>query len=1082
MKKWLLIGGIILVMAVTASPFLIWQLKKPTDLNMLVIDKTVPDQTFREHQGLMWMLNQAKVRKDGKPYKISKDYAGFYPKGDKTYSIKSLPKTNSADMIYITDTYGVYKEDLGVKAKRGDRSQLVYGGMTSEDVSYVKKALNGRTKTLIGEFNTFGSPTSLDVRKELYELYNVTWSGWIGRYFEEFGSEEVPAWVKSAYKKQYNKEWSLTGKGLLFVNESNKLVIITEKELKENPVWFQYTKQGKKTLNLQDESAYQYWFDVIAPQQKSDVQAQFVFHLDSEGKNKLKENGIPLSIPAVVHHNKERYDTYYFAGDFADQGEIPSIYQTSFYPLWKKWTEKIGKEDESSFYWTVYLPLMNKIIDQQQNESQPASVTFNKNMEIYEDADLKVAGKVGKDYLQIYQNGKWQDVLIKGVNMGISKPGHFPGETAISKEEYLRWFKEIGKMNANSIRVYTIHPPAFYEALAEYNQKAKEPIYLFHGVWVNEEVFYDSQDAFAKENTKEFEAEMKRIVNVIHGNATLPKRTGHASGTYTADVSPYVLGWIIGVEWDPTVALSTNEKHKGMKDFKGQYIYTEKGNPFEIWLAQLMEKTISYEQDKYDWQRPMSFTNWVTTDLLTHPYEPSEDEDKVSVNPNLIHITKKFEPGLFASYHIYPYYPDFLNYEPRYLAYRDHRGEKNNYAGYLQNMKEVHHMPVLVAEFGIPASRGLTHRNVYGWDQGFHTEQEQGKILSRLYEDIVEEKMAGGMVFTWQDEWFKRTWNTMEYDNPNRRPFWTNLQTGEQHFGLLSFDPGTKLKVKVDGKSDDWKKLNSKSVYKPSKKLKALNITSDEGYLYLHVSAKELENQKLYFLFNTINNQGQSKIPQIPSLKTKGIDFVAELNGKEDSHLWIDSYYDTYYFSYAHQLQMIPAVKGTDTKDNGMFNPIRLALNKELAIGEGKNKRTIPFDAYETGKLQEGNSDPNSSSFDSLADFKVNESNGIAELRIPWALLNVKDPSQKEIMGDIWSKKGLESSEKIKGIQVGVVAVNKKSNDVEDTFPTQKKGELLLKDFYLYKWKDWEYPTFHERIKPSYFILQKTYGRLQAEE
>ena len=59
----------------------------------------------------------------------------------------------------------------------------------------------------------------------------------------------------------------------------------------------------------------------------------------------------------------------------------------------------------------------------------------------------------------------------------------------------------------------------------------------------------------------------------------------------------------------------------------------------------------------------------------------------------------------------------------------------------------------------------------------------------------------------------------------------------------------------------------------------------------------------------------------------------------------------------------------------------------------------------------------------------MNESNGIAELRIPWALLNVKDPSQKEIMGDIWSKKGLDSSEKIKGIQVGVVAVNKKSND-----------------------------------------------------
>ncbi|MEK1831709.1 hypothetical protein AAAC51_31080 [Priestia megaterium] len=77
MKKWLLIGGIILVMGITASPFLIWQLKKPTDLNMLVIDKTVPDQTFREHQGLMWMLNQAKVRKDGSLMKSQKIMQGF---------------------------------------------------------------------------------------------------------------------------------------------------------------------------------------------------------------------------------------------------------------------------------------------------------------------------------------------------------------------------------------------------------------------------------------------------------------------------------------------------------------------------------------------------------------------------------------------------------------------------------------------------------------------------------------------------------------------------------------------------------------------------------------------------------------------------------------------------------------------------------------------------------------------------------------------------------------------------------------------------------------------------------------------
>ena len=33
-------------------------------------------------------------------------------------------------------------------------------------------------------------------------------------------------------------------------------------------------------------------------------------------------------------------------------------------------------------------------------------------------------------------------------------------------------------------------------------------------------------------NTKEFQAEMKRLVDVIHGNAIVDPRTGHASGVY----------------------------------------------------------------------------------------------------------------------------------------------------------------------------------------------------------------------------------------------------------------------------------------------------------------------------------------------------------------------------------------------------------------------------------------------------------------------------------------------------------------------------------------------------------------------
>lgn len=1069
MRKWLWTAGITAIVLLAVSPFIAWALKGKTDFNVLIIDKTVPDSTYREHQGLVWMLNQSKLVKDGQAYDAKEDYVGFVPGDNDKYTIRSLPKQNDYDMIYLADGYGVYEEDLNGGVKEGNRSKLLYGGVTSEDIAFIRTSLYDHHSTLVGEFNSFASPTPKEVRTELYDLYNVTWTGWIGRYFEDFSSSEVPNWAKLAYREQFGEEWALTGKGLLFVNEQNELIVITEKELKDNPVWFQYTKSGQKELGLNDEAAYQYWFDVIQAQDESEIQATYTLNLKDSAKQKLSEHNIPTTIPAVTYHKTSKYNTYYFAGDFADEGEIPAFHQASFYPTWKKWITSLRKDDSTAFYWNIYIPLMKEVVTQSK-ETKDQKLPI----EIYSGKNYQSTGKAGDDYLQVYKDGKWQDILVKGVNMGIANPGHFPGETAITKAEYMRWFKQIGEMNANAIRVYTIHPPGFYEALAEYNQQAKDPLYIFHGVWINEEVFYESQDAFSKENTDEFVDEIKRVVDLVHGNATLPKRAGHASGTYKADVSPYVLGWMIGVEWDPDVALSTNEKHQGMKDFKGKYIYTQGAQPFEVWLAEMMEQTIDYEQENYNWQRPMSFTNWVTTDLLTHPSEPSEDEDKITVNPNLIHATDQFEPGLFASYHIYPYYPDFLNYESRYVNYVDHRGNKNNYAGYLQHMKEVHNMPLLVAEFGIPASRGLTHRNRYGWNQGFHSEQEQGEMLTHLFEDIVEEKMAGGLVFTWQDEWFKRTWNTMDYDNPDRRPFWNNMQTNEQHFGLLSFEPGREQKVIIDGKEDDWKKATTES--SSSSSLKNFQVTSDEGYLYVKGKSDNLKDESLYVLFNTIKDQGQSNIKQLPGLKTQGIDFVAELNGKENSHLWIDSYYDTFYFSYAHKLQMIPTVPYANQKDNGVFHPIRLTLNKELQIKNGSGKEEIiPFESYETGKLRFGTTDPEDKNFDSLTDYYLNQKTGVFELRIPWALLNMKDPSSREAMGDVWKKGELSESVTLDGIDLAVVAVDRKTKAIKDTIPAMKENRLEPKDFYHYTWKTWQEPTHHERLKSSYYILQDTF-------
>ena len=80
-----------------------------------------------------------------------------------------------------------------------------------------------------------------------------------------------------------------------------------------------------------------------------------------------------------------------------------------------------------------------------------------------------------------------------------------------------------------------------------------------------------------------------------------------------------------------------------------------------------MNAIADYEQTNYNEIRPTSFTNWVTTDLLTHPSDTSGQEDLVSVDPNHIYPQGEMNAvGEFASYHIYPYYPEYLNYDAKY--------------------------------------------------------------------------------------------------------------------------------------------------------------------------------------------------------------------------------------------------------------------------------------------------------------------------------------------------------------------------------------------------------------------------------
>lgn len=292
---------------------------------------------------------------------------------------------------------------------------------------------------------------------------------------------------------------------------------------------------------------------------------------------------------------------------------------------------------------------------------------------IFKNKEMEYIAKVEGKSFYVYSDKGWQEKFLKGVNMGLGKPGYFPGELAISKDEYMRWFKYISDMNADVIRVYTTLKPEFYNALYEFNKSSKKPLYIMQGVWVKEETMSELKDAYALDGKikKEFIRDSQDLVDIFHGDAELPVKRGFASGKYTKDISQYVIGWILGIEWDPEFVDTTDKNNKDKKSsYNGKYLYTQYAPAFETFLAEVGDKIVDYEKEEYGTTRPVSYTNWLTTDPLKHPNEPMKKEDMVSIDVELIKARKDFKPGVFASYHVYPYYPDFMNYQKSILRLR----------------------------------------------------------------------------------------------------------------------------------------------------------------------------------------------------------------------------------------------------------------------------------------------------------------------------------------------------------------------------------------------------------------------------
>jgi hypothetical protein len=701
---------------------------------------------------------------------------------------------------------------------------------------------------------------------------------------------------------------------------------------------------------------------------------------------------------------------------------------------------------------------------------------------------IKRISTVKDTNLAVYDGEHWEARFWNGVNMGDTLPGHAPGELAPTREDYLRWFPQMKEMNVDVVRVYTILEPEFYEALEDFNSEREDPLWLIQGVWSPEEQLIGKdeggRDAYTPEITEEFRHEIRDAVHVIHGDADLPERPGHASGRYRTDVSEYVLGWMIGTEWFPYAVRATNEENSGKPPYSGEYFRaTEDASPFESWLAWMMD-TLAEEEMEYGWQHPASFTNWLTTDPLSHPNEPDEQEDLVPVDPMHVAPTPAWRAGYFAQYHIYPYYPDFLRYEDEYKNYIDDEGKRDPYAGYLDELRAHHEgIPLLVGEFGVPSSRGIAHRGPLGRDQGYHTEEEQGRIDADMLDAMHDEGYDGGILFALADEWFKFTWNTIELELPGwRRRMWRNPLTNEEHFGVIANDPGTENEaIYLDGETNDWEHraglLNRLSDILPGEDSRViekrypsfdLSVAHDEAYLYLLLKKREgewdFDNEELDVGFGTLQG-GSTTADLAPGLTFPdgGIQFLLRVRGEEDSRMLVNSGYDQHTWLYAHRLHLRPNPEASQRVSAGDFLPWRLALNRGLYLPQ--TKETVPFEEIEVGIMRRGITDPASEEFNNLADWYAK--GNVLEIRMPWMLIGFTDPSSLQVWDNPYEA-GKLSSVETAGVRVYPV--------IRSVSSVNGSGEQKEVEPLDYGWEAWDAPHYRERRKESYSLLREAFA------
>ncbi len=286
--------GTVIVMTMLTSGW--WHFTPERDLDILVYDQNVPDESYGQHGALGQIFEYHRVR-----YELD-DYVGLTPD---TWEPHGEWPTERPDLIVLADIAGVLVDENDDPDEFGGRpvGELLWPSQADDIAAWVAAGTPA-----YGEFSLLVEPTPGPAAATLETVFGVRSTGWRIRMFDDL------AQVSPGIQNLGAFPWPYSGPGLVAVsgpaggrNQGRNLLVLTEDQLTGDEIRIIGGPPGSPGGN----GRFEGWVEVVQADSETEIDAVFELPVTSEGDRLLDRAGLPNQFAALVRTER----TLYFAGD-----------------------------------------------------------------------------------------------------------------------------------------------------------------------------------------------------------------------------------------------------------------------------------------------------------------------------------------------------------------------------------------------------------------------------------------------------------------------------------------------------------------------------------------------------------------------------------------------------------------------------------------------------------------------------------------------------------------------------------------------------------------------------------------------